>query len=267
MGLDIEYKMLVERALQSRYKVKSRNGYIRPLINEQLTINLGESIFGKEGSLFPILTTKKIFWKKAIAEFCWIFNGETNIDFLHKYGIKWWDEWANLDNEINYSYGHQVRSFNSRVDQIKYVERELEKEHSRRAHITLWNPSELPHQPLPCCYTGFDFYKFNGELHTVMNFRSSDIFLGLPYDIIVGAMFAYYFAHKQKLSLGKLHMSLSNAHLYVEHEEQARELLDRTGRYCKPKLIAKNWDGKLDPDDFEVTDYKSEPLIEAKMIC
>ena len=133
--------------------------------------------------------------------------------------------------------------------------------------MTLWNPTELEYQALPCCYTGFNFYKLNGELHTVMNFRSSDIFLGLPYDIIVGAMFAYYFAYQSGLSLGKLHMSLANAHLYVKHEEQARELLDRSGQWCKPKLLTKNFNGTLNPDDFEVINYKHDGFIKADLIC
>jgi thymidylate synthase len=131
----------------------------------------------------------------------------------------------------------------------------------------LWNPSELNDQALPCCYTGFNFYKVNGKLHTVMNFRSSDIFLGLPFDIIVGAMFAHYFAQKAGLKVGTLNLSIANAHLYSEHEEAARETIKKQSTYCTAKLKAKKWGDILNPEDFKIENYKSNEFIKADLIC
>ena len=260
MTLDRAYLQLIQKALNSEIVVQGRNGGIKPLINENITIDLFEG----HQKVLPVITTKKIFWQKAIAEFCWMFNGDSKLDLLHEYGIKWWDAWVNDKGEINKSYGYQIRSYNGLVDQVKYVEHELQKEHSRRAYMSLWNASELGEQALPCCYTGFNIYKVKDELHFVMNFRSSDIFLGLPYDIIVGAMFAHYFAYKAGLKKAKLHLAIANAHLYTIHEEQARELLTRHPRKL-PTITKENWEGVLSPKNFVISQYESAGYIPAEL--
>tara|TARA_R110002110_G_scaffold361136_2_gene570798 strand:- start:540 stop:1319 length:780 start_codon:yes stop_codon:yes gene_type:complete len=259
MEYDLKYLELIREALDSEVIVTGRNGSIKPLINKTIEIDLAKG--------FPVITTKKILWKKAIAEFCWIAQGRSDLKFLNENKINWWDSWADEKNNIPKSYGYQLRNYNNEVDQIKYVIEELNsQEHSRRAYMTLWNPSDLYDQSLPCCYTGFNFYKIGEELHTVMNFRSSDIFLGLPFDIIVGAMFAHYIASQTGLTPRKLHLSIANAHLYMEHEEAAKELAKRLPCIAVPNLLVEEWE-TLSPESFHIVNYEHNEFIKAPLIC
>jgi len=258
MEYDIAYKKLIKKALESKVIVMGRNGKIKPLINESMEIDLTKG--------FPVITLKKVLWKKAIAEFCWIASGKEDLKFLNENKIFWWNTWANEKNIIPKSYGYQLRKYNGNKDQISYVIEQLKSEnHSRRAYMSLWNPSDLEEQTLPCCYTGFNFYKIGQELHTVMNFRSSDIFLGLPFDIIVGAMFAHYIAFKTNLTPKKLYLSIANAHLYLEHEKAAKELIKKDSFSEMPKLYVKEWNIN-NPKNFNVLNYKHNEFIKVSLI-
>jgi len=259
MEYDIAYKELLEKALASKIIVTGRNGGIKPLINESMEIDLAKG--------FPVITLKKVLWKKAIAEFCWIASGREDLNFLNNNKIYWWNDWANNENIIPKSYGYQLRNFNGHKDQLHYVVDQLKsEEHSRRAYMTLWNPSDLEEQTLPCCYTGFNFYKIGTELHTVMNFRSSDIFLGLPFDIIVGAMFAHYIGHRTGLTPRKLYLSIANAHLYLEHEKMAKEVVRQDSYREAPELLVEEWNINK-PDNFSVVNYKHSAFVKAPLIC
>ena len=162
-----QYKTILMKALikgtltENRTKIKTYK-----LFNENLNIDL------KYG--FPIITGKKIFFNKALAEFKWIYEGKTDLKYLNDNNINWWDDFA-IKGELGKVYGYQVKKFNGIFDQVDYVIKEIKK-NSRRAIITLWNPTELQEQTIPCCYTQFNFVKINNNLNMTMNFRSSDMF-------------------------------------------------------------------------------------------
>ena len=165
-----KYKKLLQKCLNKGIETSNRTGVNTvKLFNQTFNINLNLG--------FPIITGKKIFFKKALAEFKWIYNGRTDLDFLHKHNIFWWDDFLMDNNTLGKVYGYQIRNFNSVIDQVKYCIKEINN-NSRRAVITLWNPSELKEQALPCCYTQFNFVKQNNKLNMTMHFRSSDMFLG-----------------------------------------------------------------------------------------
>lgn len=221
-----QYKVLLMETLLSGSVCKNRTGVnTYKKFNQTLNINLE---YG-----FPIVTGKKIFFDKALAEFNWMYQGKTDLDFLHKNNIKWWDDFA-INGKLGKVYGYQIKHFNGVFNQIDYVIKEI-KNNTRRAIITLWNPTDLKEQALPCCYTQFNFVRDNNKLNMVMHFRSSDLFLGLPYDIIVGALFLITIAKECGLSPSILGLNLADAHIYENHKEQVIAY-NKKPVYLLPKL-------------------------------
>jgi thymidylate synthase len=139
--------------------------------------------------------------------------------------VYWWNEFKMKNNKLGKIYGHQIRNYNNEIDQIKYCIKEINN-NSRRAVITLWNPSDLKDQALPCCYTQFNFVRIENKLNMIINFRSSDLFLGLPYDVIVGALFLIKIAGKTNLIANRLAMNLADAHIYETHIPQVDKYIN-----------------------------------------
>lgn len=214
-----DYKILISKLLAVGTLEQNRTGVpAYTLFGENIKIDLSQKIL-------PIVTAKKIFYNKAFHEYIWFRDGGTTTEYLKKHRINWWDKFADSNGNLGKTYGYQLRNYNGHFDQWQYVLDELRYGSSRRAHITLWNPSELKETKLPVCYTGFTFVKINGILNMSMHFRSSDAFLGLPYDIVVGALMLYEIAELLNLRLGYLNIVLDNVHLYENHVEQAEEYL------------------------------------------
>jgi thymidylate synthase len=244
-----QYKLLLMRCLLEGEICSNRtkeNTY--KLFNQTFNIDL------KYG--FPIVTAKKIFFKKALAEFKWIYEGKVDLEYLHKNKIFWWDDFAK-NNKLGKIYGYQIRNFAGQFDQVKYVLNEL-KNNSRRAVITLWNPIELKEQALPCCYTQLNFVRINDKLNMSINFRSSDLFLGLPYDIIFAALFLITIAYKLKLKPNKIGINIADAHIYECHKKNVL-LYYRASNYILPTL-------KGDYNNYYLENYKHGKYIKSKLI-
>lgn len=244
-----DYKKLLSTILHSGYEEENRTG-VNTLVcfAESLKINLRDG--------FPIITGKKTFFDKGLAEFEWIVNGLTSIEFLKERGVNWWDNYAK-DGYVVKSYGYQLRNYLNSFDQLDYVIKEIEKK-SRRAHITMWNPLDLKHQALPCCYTGLTFVVIDNKLNLSIDFRSSDVFLGLPYDIIFGALMVYFICNITKLEVGYLNLSLANAHIYVNHINQVEDYLTKP-IFDLPKII-------LDENKkYSIKNYESGVFIKAPL--
>lgn len=214
-----DYRELLSKALITGQSKDNRTG-VRAftLFNETLTIKLNQG--------FPILTGKQIFFNKALHEYRWIVQGLTHLTYLHQHGIFWWDEFADEKGYLGKTYGYQLRSFNGLVDQLDYVHREI-RGNSRRAHITLWNPSELNQTMLPPCYTGFTFVRVGSKLNMTVQMRSSDMFLGLPYDIIVCTLLLYEVAIFNELEPDRIGFQISDGHIYDNHIEAVNTYLSR----------------------------------------
>lgn len=218
---EYHYKQLLHKILNNGSSEENRTGVnCLTLFAEQLKIDMSSN-------RLPIVTGKKIFYKKAYHEAIWFLEGMTTINYLNQHNINWWDEYANEKGELGKTYGYQLRNYSGEFDQLDYVCNQL-KFKSRRAHITLWNPNELKETALPCCYTGFTFVLTNQgkTLNMSMQFRSSDAFLGLPYDIIVGAIFMKRVADFCELKLGEFSLDLSNVHIYENHIKQVNQYLN-----------------------------------------
>ena len=246
-----------------------------------------KSIFGYQMKFdldegFPLVTTKKIHVKSIIHELLWFLNGDTNINYLTKNGVRIWNEWADEKGDLGPIYGHQWRNWNDEgIDQIKSVIETLKTNpDSRRMLISAWNPGVLPdtsitfaenvanHKAaLPPCHAFFQFYVANGKLSCQLYQRSADLFLGVPFNIASYALLNLMVAQVCELKPGTFVHTFGDVHIYSNHHDQLEEQLSRTPRPL-PQMI-------LNPEikdifnfnykDFKLIGYDPHPLISGKV--
>ena len=219
---------------------------------------------------FPLLTTKKIHLKSVIHELLWFLQGSTNVAYLKANGVTIWDEWADANGELGPVYGAQWRSWPApdgrAIDQLADVVAQIRKNpDSRRLVVSAWNPADIPRMALAPCHALFQFYVAEGKLSCQLYQRSADIFLGVPFNIASYALLTLMVAQVTNLRPGEFVHTLGDAHLYLNHLEQADEQLTRTPRPL-PAM-------KLNPavkdlfsfryEDFELLGYDPAPAIKA----
>jgi thymidylate synthase len=219
---------------------------------------------------FPLLTTKKVHFKSVAYELLWFLKGETNVRWLQEHGVSIWDEWADERGELGPVYGSQWRSWpapdGSAIDQIAQVVESIRTRPDSRRHIvTAWNPAEIDKMKLPPCHVLFQFYVAEGRLSCQMYQRSADIFLGVPFNIASYALLTLMVSQVCGLRPGEFVLSLGDAHLYLNHVDQAREQLSRTPR-ALPRVrlnpAAKDLFG-FRYEDFALEGYDPCPAIKA----
>jgi thymidylate synthase len=240
------------------------------------------SIFGhqmrfKLAEGFPLVTTKKLHVKSIIHELLWFLKGDTNVHYLDERGVTIWDEWADEHGDLGPIYGKQWRAWPTRdagtIDQISNVVAALKRDpFSRRLIVTAWNPSDLPAMRLAPCHCLFQFYVAEGKdgmgrLSCQLYQRSGDAFLGVPFNIASYALLTQMVAHVSGLAPGDFIHTFGDAHLYLNHLEQARLQLTREPR-ALPRL-------KLNPavksifdfryEDIAIEDYDPYPAIKARV--
>lgn len=223
---------------------------------ESITVDLQNS--------FPILLGRKMYPKTFFTELKWFAEGETNIKRFKDAGIKIWDKWADDQGELGPVYGFQLRNWggmSSRgFDQLTDVIYNLKyMPESRRHVVTLWDPNEIDDMALPPCYHSFTFYVLNNRLNCHVTMRSSDVFVGLPYDIALFATMVRLICNtlNNKLKPGKLHFSLTDAHIYWANMETVYKYLsDMEDGYVVPGLLPDLHAGKADIFNFDPSDLK-----------
>jgi thymidylate synthase len=218
------------------------------------------SIFGHQMRFdladgFPLVTTKKVHLKSIIYELLWFLRGETNVHWLQEHGVSIWDEWADAQGELGPVYGYQWRSWPSRtdgtIDQIANLIRDIRTNpDSRRLIVTAWNPADIPKMALPPCHCLFQFYVADGKLSCQLYQRSADIFLGVPFNIASYALLTLMVAQVTGLKPGHFVHSLGDAHLYLNHLDQANEQLSRQ-TYPLPTMA-------LNPDVTDIFGFRYE---------
>jgi thymidylate synthase len=233
------------------------------------------SVFGRQlrfalDAGFPLLTTKKLHLKSILYELLWFLRGDTNVRWLQERGVTIWDEWADEKGELGPVYGYQWRHWQTldgrEIDQIKQLIQNLKsKPDSRRHIVSAWNPADVDDMALPPCHLLFQFYVANGRLSCQMYQRSADLFLGVPFNIASYATLMLMVAQVTNLKLGEFILTLGDAHLYLNHLEQAKSQLEREPRPF-PRL-------RLNPavkellefryEDFTLEAYDPHPAIKA----
>ncbi len=233
------------------------------------------SVFGWQmrfdlGQGFPLVTTKKLHLRSIIHELLWFIKGETNVKYLRDNKVTIWDEWADENGDLGPVYGAQWRSWPARdgstIDQLADVITRIRKSpDSRRLIVTAWNPADVDQQALPPCHCLFQFYVAGGRLSCQLYQRSADIFLGVPFNIASYALLTHMVAHVTGLKPGEFIHTLGDAHLYLNHLEQADEQLKREPLPL-PRLVLKRDVKEIDDfrfEDFEIIGYQSHPHIAA----
>ncbi|WP_421694749.1 thymidylate synthase [Aestuariivirga sp.] len=219
---------------------------------------------------FPLVTTKKLHLRSIIHELLWFIRGETNIGYLHDNNVTIWDEWADEKGDLGPVYGAQWRSWPARdgstIDQLADVIARIRKSpDSRRLIVTAWNPADVDRMALPPCHCLFQFYVADGKLSCQLYQRSADIFLGVPFNIASYALLTHMVAHVTGLKPGDFVHGLGDAHLYLNHLDQAELQLKRQPLPL-PRLNIKR-DVKDIADfrfeDFEIEGYEAHPNIPA----
>jgi len=217
---------------------------------------------------FPLLTTKKLNTKAIIVELLWFLSGDTNIKYLNDHGVHIWDAWAKEDGGLGKIYGYQWRHFGSiaPIDQIEDLICGLKNNpHSRRHVVTAWNPEELDEAALPPCHILWQCYVIDGKLSLLFYMRSSDVFIGLPFNIASYALLTHMIAQQCDFQVRELVVSLGDTHLYQNHLKQAKLQLQRAPRPF-PQLHIKRQPADIfsyHPDDFEFVGYDPHPHIKA----
>ncbi len=233
------------------------------------------SVFGHQmrfdlSAGFPVLTTKKLHLKSIIHELLWFLNGDTNVAYLNDHGVRIWDDWADEAGELGPVYGHQWRSWPTpdgrSIDQIDAVVQSLrENPESRRHIVCAWNVSVVDQMALPPCHTLFQFYVANGRLSCQLYQRSADVFLGVPFNIASYALLTQMMAQVCGLEAGDFVHTLGDAHLYLNHLDQAREQLYRTPGPLPQMQLNPDIDSidGFSFDDFTLIDYQAAAHIKA----
>ncbi|MEK9730712.1 MAG: thymidylate synthase [Candidatus Poseidoniales archaeon] len=234
-----------------------------------------KSVFGyqmrfdlREG--FPLVTTKKCHTKSIIHELLWFLKGETNVQYLQENGVRIWNEWADDDGNLGPVYGKQWRTWESTsgevIDQIRdAIQMIRDNPDSRRIIVSAWNVGELKDMALMPCHAFFQFYVSEGHLSCQLYQRSADVFLGVPFNIASYALLTHMMAQVCGLKAGDFVHTLGDAHLYLNHLEQANEQLQREP-YPLPTLHLTPSISDIDEftyEDIEIIGYQHHPHISA----
>ena len=257
-----QYHDLMRKVLETGVEKRDRTGTgTLSIFGHQMRFDLADGL--------PLVTTKKLFTKAIVYELLWFLRGETNTRWLKEHGVSIWDEWADAAGELGPVYGHQWRSWPSAhgpIDQIANLVADIRRNpDSRRLIVTAWNPADVPKMALPPCHCLFQFYVADGRLSCQLYQRSADIFLGVPFNIASYALLTMMLAQVTGLAPGEFIHTFGDAHLYLNHLDQARLQLTREP-YAMPTM-------RLNPavkdifgfhyEDFTLQNYQAHPHIKA----
>lgn len=219
---------------------------------------------------FPLVTTKKVFWRGVVHELLWFLSGDTNVAYLQDRGVEIWNEWADENGDLGPVYGKQWRAWETKdgrtIDQIENVVEEIRTNPtSRRLIVSAWNVGEIEEMALPPCHMTFQFYVNDGTLSCQLYQRSADAFLGVVWNIASYALLTHLVADQCDLEVGEFIWTGGDCHIYLNHLDQVDEQLDRDP-YPRPELRVRRTPSTVfdyEFDDLDLVDYRHHPPIEA----
>lgn len=258
-----QYETLLEHVIVSGAPKGDRTGTgTRSIFGAQMRFNLSEG--------FPLVTTKKVYFKSLAIELLWFLTGETNVNWLQERGVHIWDEWADEHGYLGPVYGAQWRSWpdygGGHIDQISNVIEGIKKNPNGRRHIvSAWNVADVDDMKLPPCHCLFQFYVSEGKLSCQLYQRSCDMFLGVPFNIASYALLTHMVAQQCDLQVGDFIWTGGDCHVYNNHFDQVALQLSREP-FPYPTLNIKNKPASIfeyQYEDFEVLNYQHHPAIKA----
>lgn len=264
--IPMPYEDLLRKILMEGNPKSDRTGTgTISLFGQQMRFDLSEG--------FPLLTTKRVFFKGIAYELLWFLKGSGNVRWLQEHNVHIWDEWADENGDLGPVYGVQWRSWpaptpsdpNRTIDQISNVLELIRTQpDSRRMVVTAWNPAEVEQMALPPCHALFQFYVANGKLSCQLYQRSCDMFLGVPFNIASYSLLTHMVAQQVGLEVGEFIWTGGDCHIYDNHVEQVRTQLSREP-YPYPELRLNRAPSIFDYtfEDFEVIGYEHHPGIKA----
>lgn len=286
-----QYLDLVSRIIKNGEVRNGRNGCTKSIFGERLEFKLNN------GKTFPLLTTKRVFWRGVVEELLWFLRGSNDTNELKEKNIHIWDgnttreflDKVGLTNvpegSIGHGYGKIWRNWspndNERFDQLAYIIEELRNNpHGRRCLLSAWNPPCLKLAALPPCHYMYEFYIGNNGLSCQMHQRSADTICGSPFNIASTACFTIILAHILRIPADRVIIVMGDAHVYEQHFENAKVQLDREPKSSPcvrikrppPPIEAStqniiNWIETLTFDDFELQDYDYHPPLKFEMVA
>ena len=259
----LQYLTLLEKVMSEGVTRDDRTGTgTKSIFGYQMRFDLSKG--------FPLLTTKKLHLRSIIHELLWFLSGDTNISYLKENGVSIWDDWADENGDLGPVYGYQWRSWQTpdgrHIDQIKNLVEQLKNNPDSRRHIiTAWNPADVDDMALPPCHCLFQFYIADGKLSCQLYQRSADIFLGVPFNIASYALLTMMLAQVLELEPGDFVHTLGDAHLYLNHLEQAQTQISRLPGALPTMKINPEKKDIFDFvfEDFSLEDYEAQPHIRA----
>jgi len=260
-----QYHDLMERILADGVQKHDRTGTgTLSVFGHQMRFDLRHG--------FPLVTTKKLHLKSIIYELLWFLAGDTNVRYLNDHGVSIWDEWADENGNLGPVYGKQWRSWaapdGGTIDQIAQVLHLIRNDpDSRRIIVTAWNPADLPKMALSPCHCLFQFYVADGRLSCQLYQRSADVFIGVPFNIASYALLTMMIANVTGLKPGDFVHTFGDAHLYLNHLEQARLQLSRPLRHLPIMRINPAVEDLFGYryEDFTLEGYDPHPHIKAEV--
>ncbi len=258
-----QYLDLMQHILDNGAKKSDRTGTgTLSVFGDQMRFDLANS--------FPLLTTKKLHLRSIIHELLWFLAGETNIRYLKENKVRIWDAWADENGELGPIYGYQWRSWpapdGQHIDQITQVIEQIRTNPNSRRHIvSAWNVAEIDRMALPPCHLLFQFHVADSRLSCQLYQRSADVFLGVPFNIASYSLLTLMMAQICELDPGEFILTLGDAHLYLNHLDQAAEQLTRSPRALPQVTLNRAVSSIFDFEfhDFSIENYEPHPHIKA----
>tara|TARA_B100000035_G_scaffold310947_1_gene319644 strand:- start:9970 stop:10764 length:795 start_codon:yes stop_codon:yes gene_type:complete len=258
-----EYHELLEKILDQGIKKKDRTGTgTLSYFGYQMRYNLSDG--------FPLVTTKLIHFPSVVHELLWFLRGESNIKYLKDNGVSIWDEWADDSGNLGRVYGVQWRSWKDytggEIDQISNLINSLRSNPDSRRHIvSSWNVGDLDNMNLPPCHALFQFHVVNNRLSCQLYQRSADVFLGVPFNIASYALLTSMIAKTLDMEVGDFIHTLGDAHLYLNHIDQAKlQLTRRPKKLPQLEILRKHNDVfSYKFNDFQLKNYEPYDHIKA----
>tara|TARA_Y100000817_G_scaffold310406_1_gene301017 strand:+ start:2817 stop:3644 length:828 start_codon:yes stop_codon:yes gene_type:complete len=275
MNIDYQYIELLHSIFQYGQRRTTRNATTLSIFGVTLHMDLSKG--------FPLLTTKKMFFKGVVTELAWFLRGSTDVTELHEHNNHIWDgNTKDRDFDAGPVYGFQWRHFGADyisckedytgqgIDQIEKIIHLIKTNpHSRRIYLSAWNPMDEEEMCLPPCHVSYQFYVQSGKLYCQMYQRSADVFLGLPFNIASTALLVHLIAHECDLQVGSVRIVVGDAHIYENHVGVATLQTQRIPFGLPTLTIRREKDGLRDVKwkDIKLTRYQHHSALKAKMVA